>query len=110
MSSDVDNRINNGAILNFSQLIKVIMSSTAEAKLEALYINARVAVSQQQTLEEMDNKQPPTLMQTDNTTALGIVNNNIQSRHTKEWTCNSIGSDAAKCKINSNFYVPWTNQ
>jgi hypothetical protein len=46
MSSEVDDPINNGAILNLAQLIKAIMSSAVEAKLVALYINAREAVPQ----------------------------------------------------------------
>jgi hypothetical protein len=56
------------------------MSSAAEAELGALYINAHEAVPQCCTLEEMGHKQPPTLMQTDNTTAVGVVNNNIQPK------------------------------
>jgi hypothetical protein len=36
----------NGAVLNLAQLIKADMSSTAEAKLGALYINAREAIPQ----------------------------------------------------------------
>ena len=44
MSSDVANPHNNGAILNIAQLIKAVMSSAAEAKLGALYINACEAV------------------------------------------------------------------
>jgi hypothetical protein len=83
MSSNVDDPINNGTILNFAQLIKAIISSAAEAELGALYINAREAIPQQQTLKEMGHKQPPTPMQTGNTTSLGIVNNNIQPRCTK---------------------------
>ncbi len=59
------------------------MSSAAEAELGALYINAREAVPQQTTLAEMSHKQPQTPMQTNNTTALGVVNNNIQPRRTK---------------------------
>jgi hypothetical protein len=83
LSSDTENPINNGAILNIAQLIKSVMSSAAEAELGALYINARKAVPQCQTLAEMGHKQPPTPMQTDNSTALGVVNNNIQPRRTK---------------------------
>jgi hypothetical protein len=37
--------INNGAVLNISQIIKAVMSSTAEAKLGALFINAKTAMS-----------------------------------------------------------------
>ena len=59
------------------------MSSAAEAELGALYINACKAVPQCQTLAEMGHKQPPTPMQTNNSTALGVVNNNIQPQRTK---------------------------
>ena len=59
------------------------MSSAAEAELGALYINARKAVPQCQSLAEMGHKQPPTPMQTNNSTALGVMNNNIQPRRTK---------------------------
>jgi hypothetical protein len=81
LSSDCDDPANNGAVLNLAQLIKAVMSSTAEAELGALYINAREAVPQQTA--EMGHKQPQTPMQTNNTTALGVVNNNIQPRRTK---------------------------
>jgi hypothetical protein len=70
MSSNVDNPINNGAILNLAQLIKAVMSSTAEAELGALYINVHEAIPQQRTLKEMGHKHPPTPMQTNNTMPL----------------------------------------
>ena len=59
------------------------MSSAAKAELGALYINAREAIPMQHLLEEMGHKQPPTPIQTDNSTALGIITNNIQPCHTK---------------------------
>jgi hypothetical protein len=83
LSSDTENPINNGAVLNIAQLIKTVMSSAAEAELGALYINACKAVPQCLTLAEMGHKQPPTPMRTDNSTAVGVVNNNIQPRRTK---------------------------
>ena len=46
LSSDCDDPANNGAVLNFAQLIKDGMSSAADAELGALYINAREAVPQ----------------------------------------------------------------
>jgi hypothetical protein len=36
---------NNGAVLNILQIIRAVMSSTAEAKLSALFFNAKMAVS-----------------------------------------------------------------
>jgi hypothetical protein len=83
LSLDTENPINNGTVLNIAQLIKAVMSSAAEAELGALYINACKAVPQCQTPAEMGHKQPLTPMQTDNSTALGVVNNNIQPRCTK---------------------------
>jgi hypothetical protein len=83
LSSDTEDPINYGAVLNLAQIIKAVMSSAAEAELGALYINAREAVPQCQTLAEMNHKQPSTPMQTDNSTALGVVSNNIQPQCTK---------------------------
>ncbi len=59
------------------------MSSAAKAKLGALYIHAQEAIPMRHLLEEMGHKQPPMPIQTDNSTALGVVTNNIQPRRTK---------------------------
>ena len=77
MSNNTAKPPNNGAILTTAQIMKAVMSSAAEAKVGALYINCREAVPARQTLEFMGHPQPPTPMQTDNTTALGVVNNNV---------------------------------
>jgi hypothetical protein len=69
--------INNGAVLNISQIIKAVMSSAAEAELGALFINAKTAVSMRQTLEEMGHPQPRTPIQTDNSTAHALLTNRI---------------------------------
>ena len=77
MSSNNQIPANNGAILTTAQIIKAVMSSAAEAELAALYINAREAVQIRNILEEMGHKQPPTPIQVDNSTAVGIVTNKI---------------------------------
>eukprot|EP00804_Cyclotella_cryptica_P028359 CCRYP_016427-RA/>CCRYP_016427-RA protein AED:0.05 eAED:0.03 QI:0/0/0/1/1/1/2/0/1237 len=74
---------NNGAILTLAQIIKSVMSSAAEAELGALYINAREAIPIQHLLTELGHTQPPTPIQIDNSTALGVVTNTIQSKRTK---------------------------
>ena len=74
---------NNGAILNVAQIIKNVMSSAAEAELGALFICAREAVYIRLILKEMGHPQPPTPIQTDNSTAEGVVNNKIQPKRTK---------------------------
>ena len=77
MSSNVDVPPNNGAIHTISQIIKAVMSSAAEAEIGALFINCREAVPARHVLEFLGHPQPPTPMQTDNTTALGVVNKNF---------------------------------
>ena len=70
MSSDVDDPPNNGAILNVSKIMTSVNSSTVDAELGALYINACEVVAIRNLLNEMGHKQPKTPMQTDNSTAL----------------------------------------
>jgi hypothetical protein len=77
MSNDDAIPSNNGAILTISQIIKLVMSSAAEAKIGVLYVNCIEAIPARHALEFLGHKQPPTPMQTDNTTALGVVNNNV---------------------------------
>ena len=72
MSSNDKFPQNNGAILSVAQIIKSVMTSAAEAELGALYINAREAVHIRNILKEMGHQQPPTPMQTDNSTADGL--------------------------------------
>jgi hypothetical protein len=69
--------INKGAVLNILQIIKVVMSSAAEAELGALFINAKTAVSMRQTLKELGHPQTQTLIQTDNSTAHALLTNKI---------------------------------
>ena len=83
MSTDTADPPNNGAVLTVAQIIKNVMSSAAEAELGALFINCREAIPARHALLEMGHPQPPTPMQTDNTTALGVVTNNIASKRLK---------------------------
>jgi hypothetical protein len=53
MAGTEDIPINNAAVLNILQKLRAVMSSAAEAKQGALFINAKMAVSMQCTLEEM---------------------------------------------------------
>eukprot|EP00804_Cyclotella_cryptica_P015472 CCRYP_003526-RA/>CCRYP_003526-RA protein AED:0.38 eAED:0.38 QI:0/-1/0/1/-1/0/1/0/80 len=59
------------------------MSSAAEAELGALYINAREAIPIRHLLTELGHAQPPTPIQIDNSTALGVITNTIQPKRTK---------------------------
>ena len=81
---DTINPKNNGAVLNISQIIKAVMTSTAEYELGAIFINVLEAVPQQNVLEEMGHPHTPTPIQIYNSTEQGVVRNKIQPTHTKE--------------------------
>ena len=59
------------------------MSSAAEVEIGSLYIRCRESIPARHALVAMGHSQPPTPMQTDNTTALGVINNTIAPRSTK---------------------------
>jgi hypothetical protein len=83
MAGNEDIPINNGAVLNILQIIRAVMSSAAEAKLCALFINVKTAVSMQHTLKEMGHPQTCTPKQTDNSTAHTLLTNKIMPKALK---------------------------
>eukprot|EP00804_Cyclotella_cryptica_P009383 CCRYP_018078-RE/>CCRYP_018078-RE protein AED:0.44 eAED:0.44 QI:0/-1/0/1/-1/1/1/0/181 len=83
LSSNAEIPHNNGAVLNIAHIIKHVVASATEAELAALYIMAREAVFIRIILEELGHTQPATPLQTDNSTAEGVVNGKIQPKRTK---------------------------
>jgi hypothetical protein len=59
------------------------MSSAAEAESGAVFINAKEGAVLRTTLEELGHKQPPTPMETNNTTATGYSNGTIKQKRKK---------------------------
>ena len=74
---------NNEAVHNTAQVIKAIMSLTAEAGLGALFLNAKQAAPMQHLLIEMGHPQWMTLIQTNNLMFFGTVTNKIILKVTK---------------------------
>jgi hypothetical protein len=73
----------NGLVLSISQIMKFVMSSTAETKLGALYTTAKEMVHLHQTLIKMGWPQPRTSIQMGNSTAIGVTNLTIVPQKTK---------------------------
>ena len=88
MADDNEEQPAAGPVHSVAQIIRNVMTSAADAKIGALYINSRQAIPARQLLEEMGHKQPPTPIQTDNTTALGFVTKNLQPKATKSTEMN----------------------
>jgi hypothetical protein len=76
-------KLTNGAILVVSKVLKHVMSSAAEAEIGAVFLNAKEGAVLRTTLEELGHKDPPTPMETDNTTATGYSNGTIKQKRTK---------------------------
>ena len=83
MARDIAVPENNGAVHTVAQIIKTVISSAAEPELGAFYINCHEEIPARHLLEAMGHNQPPTPMQTDNSTALGVITNKIQPKRTK---------------------------
>ena len=64
-------------------VVVAVFVASAEAELGALFINSKQAVLARNTLEEMGHSQPPTPIQTNSTTAIGVVNKKNQMNQTK---------------------------
>jgi hypothetical protein len=76
-------KLTSGAILIISKVLKHVVSSAAEAEIGAVFINAKEGAVLRTALEELGHTQPPTPMETDNTTATGYSNGTIEQKCTK---------------------------
>lgn len=73
----------NGPILNISKVIRGVMASAAEAEIGALFLNAKESTVIRNTLSEMGHPQPATPIETDNSTACGIMNRTVKQVRSK---------------------------
>ena len=73
----------NGAVVVIAAIMKNVMSSAAEAELGALYECAKAMVPLRQALIEMGWPQGKSPIQTDNSTADGVINNTIVPKRLK---------------------------
>ena len=83
LSEDDDRPRWNGAVLTLAGIMKTVYTSAAEAELAALFETARAMVPLRQALTEMRWPQKRSSLQTDNSTASGVVNNTIVPRRLK---------------------------
>jgi hypothetical protein len=59
------------------------MSSSAEAEIGEVFIDAKEGAVLRTTLEELGHPHPPTPMETYNTTATGYISETIKQKRTK---------------------------
>jgi hypothetical protein len=73
----------NGSIINVASVIKDVVASTAESEAGACFLNAQSVAPLRVTLTKLGHIQPTTPLQTDNSTAFGIVNETIKQKRSK---------------------------
>jgi hypothetical protein len=78
-----DDDTNQGTILATTAVMQAVLSSASEAGIGAFCENTKKAAILRVTLEEMGYPQPPTLVQTDNSTACSIANDNIKQQQSR---------------------------
>jgi hypothetical protein len=75
---------NNGASIHVPcHIMRKVLSSAAEAKLAGVFHNGKEACPLRACLTELGHPQPPTPIQTDNSTAAGIANNSVKQKRSK---------------------------
>jgi len=73
----------NGPILSIGKIMRVVMSSAAEAEVGALFHNCKEAVTIRTILIELGHPQPATPVQVDNSTAVAIANRKCKQVRSK---------------------------
>ena len=73
----------NGPVLTVAQIIKFVVSLDAKAELAGLFVMAKSMLPMRQTIIKMGWSQPKSPIQTDKSTAVGVINNTIVVRHMK---------------------------
>ncbi len=95
----------NGAVLAIAQIIKHVMSSAAEAESGALFITAKEMIPLRNALIEMGWPQPPSPIQCDNSTAVGMTNSTLIPRKSKSW---DLRLDWLRCReFQKQFRYYW---
>ena len=73
----------NGPFLTLCTILKFVAASAVEAKLGAIFFNAKEAKIIRLTLEELGHPQTPIPMHCDNATAAGIVNKIVKRQRSR---------------------------
>jgi hypothetical protein len=73
----------NGNVHIHCQIMKEVLSSAAESELGALFYNGKDGCPIRVCLEELGHPQPPTILVTDNSTAIGIAKDACKQKRSK---------------------------
>ena len=75
----------NGTVLTIAQIMKYVVSSAAEVEMTDIFLSIKEMVSLWNKLRETRWKQPPTPLQLDNSTDVGMTNQTLIPRKSNNW-------------------------
>ena len=75
----------NGDILVECKTLRYVVSLAAKAETAGIFHNAQVSIPIRTLLQALEHPQPPTLINTDNSTTNGFIHDNIHQRRSKSW-------------------------
>ena len=90
--------------------VKNVVGSAAEAEIAGIFERCQEGIPIRQTLIELNHKQPPTPLKTDNKTANGIINENMKPRKTRamdmryHWIRDRVQQGQFKAHWERNLY------
>ena len=93
----------NGNIFVSCGILKIVVTSAAEAELGALFLNLKEGKTLRLTLMELGHVQPPTPVHCDNSTATGIANDSVKKQRSRSmemrffWVSDQVKMDIMMC-------------
>ena len=95
----------NGNIFVSCGILKIVVTSAAEAELGALFLNLKEGKTLRLTLMELGHTHPPTPVHCDNSTATGIANDSVKKQRSRSMEMRFFWvSDQVK---NGSYDVQW---
>jgi len=95
----------NGPLHVLCQIMQQVVASAAKAELGALFLNAQTACPIRTALDELGHLQPATPLQTDNSTACGIINDTVKQKRSKAIDMRFYWIRDHTCQ--GQFYIFW---
>jgi hypothetical protein len=93
----------NGAFRTNSTIMRLVVASTAEAKLGALF-HSQTGMSFRQILNNLGHPQPKTPIHCDNATAAGITNTRVKRQHSRSMEMRFFGLETKWPRICTNSH------
>ena len=91
-------------------ILNIVVTSVAEAKLGAFFVNYKKGKTVRLILEETGHPQSPTPVHVNNSTAVGIANDTVEKQHSCSMEMSFLSHGPSQKKIIPGLMAPWTRK